>query len=73
MNLSSIVRAAASASRNVAVVDAALAGLTGTAMRVAPGTSSRSSSIRFVTTSLKRKLAPVALPPGRARLATRPS
>ena len=29
--------------------------------------------MRFVSTSVERKLMPVALPPGRARLATRPS
>ena len=51
----------------------ALAGLTSTATRVAAGTSSRRSSSRFATNSAVKKLMPVRLPPGRARLATRPS
>ena len=51
----------------------ALAGLTSTATRVAAGTSSRRSSSRFATNSSLKKLMPVRLPPGRARLATRPS
>jgi hypothetical protein len=50
-----------------------LAGLTSTATQAAPGTSSRKSSSRFAANSLLRKLTPVRLPPGRARLATRPS
>jgi len=37
------------------------------------GTSWRSSSNRFAPNSAARKLAPVTLPPGRLRLATRPS
>ena len=41
--------------------------------RAAPGTSSRSSSSRFAASSPRQKLMPVRLPPGRARLATRPS
>src|SRR5262249_41482221 len=51
----------------------ALAGLTSTAIRTALGTSSWSSPSRLVATSWPKKLMPVALPPGRARLATRPS
>ena len=51
----------------------ALAGLTSTATRAAPGTSSRRSSSRFALNSTLKKLMPVRLPPGRARLATRPS
>ena len=51
----------------------ALAGLTSTATRAAPGTSSRRSSSRFAANSHVKKLIPVRLPPGRARLATRPS
>src|SRR5262249_60966634 len=43
------------------------------ATRAAPGTSSRSSSNRFATSSPAKKLTPVRLPSGRARLATRPS
>jgi hypothetical protein len=48
-------------------------GLTRTATRTALGTSSCRSSSRFPTTSVLKALKPVALPPGRARLATRPS
>ena len=40
---------------------------------MAAGTSSRRSSSRFAVNSPLKKLMPVALPPGRARLATRPS
>ena len=57
----------------VASVFATLVGLTSTATWTAAGTSSLSSSKRFATTSTLKKLIPVALPPGRARLATRPS
>src|SRR5262245_34128252 len=60
-------------SRNVASVAAALAGLTSTAIRTALGTRSCSRPSRLATTSLKKKLMPVALPPGPARLATRPN
>src|SRR6516225_4933534 len=45
----------------------------GSATRTALGTSSCRSSSRLATTSRSKKLTPVALPPGRARLATRPS
>src|SRR5262249_11340743 len=45
---------------------------TSTATRVAAGTSSRRSSSRFAANSPLIKLIPVRLPPGRARLATRP-
>ena len=48
-------------------------GLTSTPIRVAEGTSSRSSSSRFEVNSTFKKLIPVRLPPGRARLATSPS
>src|SRR5215831_7911252 len=51
----------------------ALVGLTSTATRAAAGSRSRKSPRRFATTSAVKKLIPVALPPGRARLATRPS
>src|SRR5262245_65602828 len=61
------------ASRNVASVTAGLLGLTKTATRTAFGTSSCRSRNRFATVSWTRKLVPVALPPGRARLATKPS
>src|SRR5262249_533755 len=40
---------------------------------LAAGTSSRKSESRFATTSAAKKLTPVALPPGRASEATRPS
>ena len=48
-------------------------GLTSTAIRTALGTRSCRSPSRFATTSAVKKLMPVALPPGRARLAIRPS
>src|SRR6516165_7140553 len=48
-------------------------GTISTATRAALGTSSRSSSSRFATNSELKKLIPVRLPPGRARLATRPN
>ena len=60
-------------SLNVVSAVAALAGLTSTATRAAAGTSSRRSSSRFAANSALKKLTPVRLPPGRARLATRPS
>src|SRR5436190_1414168 len=44
-----------------------------TAIRVALGTSSRKSPNCFAPSSPVKKLIPVRLPPGRARLATRPS
>ncbi len=66
-------RAAGSTSLNVVSVIVGLAGLTSTATRVAAGTSSRRSSSRFAANSPSKKLIPVRLPPGRARLATRPS
>src|SRR5262249_23538123 len=50
-----------------------MSGLTSTATRLAAGTSSRRSSNRFAVNSPVKKLTPVRLPPGRARLATRPS
>src|SRR5262245_46654292 len=60
-------------SRSVASAVGALAGLTSTATRAALGTRSRKSPSRLVATSATKKLIPVALPPGRARLATRPN
>src|SRR5262249_29880722 len=59
--------------RNVVSALVALAGLRSTAKRTALGNSSCRSPSRFETTSMVKKLTPVALPPGRARLATRPS
>ena len=50
-----------------------LAGLTSAATRAAAGTSSCRIASRFATSSPVRKLMPVMLPPGRARLVTRPS
>src|SRR5262249_14859995 len=64
-----MARAAVSASRNVVSVIVTSAGLTSTAIRVAPGTSWRRSSNRFAANSVAKKLIPVRLPPGRARLA----
>jgi len=59
--------------RNVVSAIGALAGLTSTATRAALGTNSRRSPSRLATTSAVKKLIPVRFPPGRARLATRPS
>jgi hypothetical protein len=42
-------------------------------MRVAPGRNSRKSPSRFAPSSVVMKLTPVMLPPGRLRLATRPT
>ena len=70
---SPMARAAGSMSLNVVSANAGSAGLTSTATRVAAGTSSRRSSSRFATNSALKKLIPVRLPPGRPRLATRPS
>src|SRR5262245_43623737 len=67
-----MARAASSASFSAASILPVL-GLTSTASRVAAGTSSRRSSSRFATNSALRKLIPVRLPPGRARLATKPT
>src|SRR5439155_6976638 len=64
-------RAADCASLNV-VSKLGPVGLASTATRVAVGTSSRTSPNRFATNSALKKLIPVRLPPGRARLATRP-
>src|SRR5262245_28013893 len=65
--------AAAATSLNIDSVYVALVGLTSTAMRTAAGTTSRRSSSRFAANSTAKKLTPVRLPPGRARLVTRPS
>jgi hypothetical protein len=48
-------------------------GSTSTAMRAAPGSSSFNSPSCFVPSSVEFKVTPVTLPPGRLRLATRPS
>src|SRR5262245_38949236 len=48
-------------------------GSTITAMRAVPGRSSRKSPSCFAVSSTDMKLTPVTLPPGRLRLATRPS
>src|SRR5262245_28884025 len=73
LDFSPVVRAAVATSFKVDSVLVALAGLTSTATRAAAGTSSRKRSSRLAPTSAVRKLIPVALPPSRARLATRPS
>jgi hypothetical protein len=49
-----------------------LSGLTSTAKRAAPGSSSCKSPSRFAASSTPMSLIPVRLPPGRLRLATRP-
>ncbi len=46
---------------------------TSIAISAAVGTISRSSSIRFASSATANRLTPVTLPPGRLRLATRPS
>jgi hypothetical protein len=48
-------------------------GGTSTATRVAMGANSRKRFSRFAATSPLKELIPVRLPPGRARLATKPS
>src|SRR5262245_2031613 len=68
-----MVRAASGTARNVVSALGPLAGLTSTATRVALGTSSCSRPSRLDTSSWEKKLMPVALPPGRERLVTRPS
>src|SRR5262245_19485038 len=65
-------RAASGISRSVPSIAEGLAGLTSTAIRTALGTRSCKSPSRLATVSWLKKLTPVALPPGRARLATRP-
>ena len=42
-------------------------------MRAAPGLNSRKSPSCFAASSTEMKLTPVTLPPGRLRLATRPT
>src|SRR5262249_51307179 len=49
-----------------------LLGLTSSPIRLAPGTSSCSNPNCFAASSASGKLMPVALPPGRAKLTTRP-
>src|SRR6516162_3508940 len=66
-------RAAGSTSASVDDVLTVLLGFISIATRTAAGTSSRRSPSRFAFTSAVKKLIPVALLPGRARLATRPS
>ena len=68
-----MARAAGSTSLNVVSAFAVLFGFTSTAARAALGTSSRINPSRFAVNSPTAKLTPVRLPPGRARLATRPS
>jgi uncharacterized membrane protein YhaH (DUF805 family) len=68
-----MARAPANVSLSVDSEVIALEGLTSTATRVAAGTISRTSSSRFAANSVAKLLIPVTLPPGWARLATRPS
>src|SRR5262249_31803230 len=72
LNLKPDCAGASGTSRNVDSVLMALVGLTSTATRTALGTSSRNRPSRLARTSEVKKLMPVALPPGRARLATKP-
>src|SRR5262245_6558784 len=65
--------AGAAASTSLNVVSDAITGLRSTARRAAPGTSSRKSANRFAVNSVVKKFIPVKLPPGLARLTTRPS
>src|SRR5262249_15076020 len=58
---------------NVVSVSTALTGLTSTAIRAAWGTITRNSSSRFAVNSPLKRLTPVRLRLGRARLETRPS
>src|SRR5262249_20715965 len=69
---SPIAGAACCTSRKVVSATEALDGFTRTAIRTAFGTKSCRSRSRFAVNSALKKLIPVALPPGRARLATRP-
>jgi len=73
LNCSPMARAADSNSRNVVSAMAALAGLMSAATRVAAGTNSRRSPSCFAANSILKKLTPVRLPPGLARLGTTPS
>ena len=66
-----IERAADCASLNV-VAELGPVGLTSMAKRVVAGTSSRAKLSRFAINSPLRKLIPVRLPLGRAKLATSP-
>jgi hypothetical protein len=70
---SPMARPADCTSLNVVSIIGPLAGLTSTTIRAAPGTISRKSSSRFAVNSPLKLLTPVRLPPGRARLVTRPS
>ena len=64
-------RVRAAACRSLARISAeGLAGLTRSAMMVAAGTNSCSSSSRFGPSSTFNGVTPVTLPPGRLRLAT---
>src|SRR6516164_1332972 len=64
--------AAACTSLRTASARVASVGLMSAARRAAPGTSSCNSARRLATTTAVRKFTPVALPPGRPMLATRP-
>src|SRR5262249_36881982 len=68
-----MARAASGKSRKVASALGPLPGLISTATRTALGASSCSRPNRLAATSQMKMLMPVALPPGRARLDTRPT
>src|SRR2546430_1239012 len=70
---SASARAASCTARKVMSMATPVPGLTRTANRDALGTNSCRSPNCFDATSKAKKLEPVALPPGRARLLTRPS
>jgi hypothetical protein len=66
------VRAASCASFTIRSL-CGLSGFTSRAITLASGTNSESNSIRLGSSSAGRKVRPVTLPPGWARLATWPS
>src|SRR5262249_34361889 len=68
-----MARAASGMYRSVDSALETLAGLTSTAIRADFGTNSCRRPSRLAATSMLKILTPVALPPGLARLATRPS
>ena len=67
------MRAASCTSRIVRSAFGASLGFTSSAIRLDWGTSSESSSTHFGVSSGVMYVTPVTLPPGRARLATKPS
>src|SRR3954469_15651009 len=69
-DLPPMAEAAACNSVTKGLVINGLSGLTSTAKRATPGSSSCNSASRFAPSSTPMSLIPVALPPGRLRLAT---